>query len=291
VTGGLPYTMSAPAPSPDPASEHAHEHAPAPLGRSARYRRLQAWTFGISAVLHLAALALYPRLFGGLPETRLPGASDTVAEMQGIEVLNLRELDEEIVEPRPEPETERVPIPVAPTPTPVRPDAEVAGVPDEVRPPPGTPGRTAAERLQPSTNDARLWQPIPDEITALTPEQLAENLLYGRLQALNDSAALAAARAARATDWTYTDADGNKWGVSPGKLHLGPVTLPLPFAFGLPAGASDVLRRGYEQDAEIRRAAGQLGVDESLEQRNEAIRRREAERRRARPDTSGVRRP
>lgn len=261
--------------------------------RRGRYGRALAWGYGISALLHVLVLALYPRLFGGLPETILPGASDSQVELQGLELLNLVEVaaDLAVAEPEPVLETERVPVPVDPVPRLLAPPAEtppadraVAGADEGER-------RTAAERLQPSTNDARLWQPIPEEIVALSPEQRAENLLYGRLQALNDSAAAAAARVARLTDWTYTDGDGNKWGVSPGKLHLGPVTLPLPFAFGLPPGASDDLLRGMAQDAEIRRAAGQLGIDESLEDRNEAIRRRAEERRRARPDTSGVRWP
>lgn len=255
------------------------------LERSRRYRRRAAWAYGLSAVLHVLGLLLYPRLFGGLPETRFQGASETVVELQGIELLNLLETTGEVAEPEPLPEleTERVPLPVAPRapvtqPAPARPDAAVEAEPEAG-------GLSAAQRLQPSTSDERLWQPIPDRITALSPEQRIENLLMGRIQSLNDSSALAAARAARATDWTYTDGEGNRWGVSPGKLHLGPVTLPLPFAFGLPGGSSDILRRAYEQDAEIRRAAGQAGVDQSLEERNEIMRRRAEERRRARPDT------
>ena len=52
-----------------------------------------------------------------------------------------------------------------------------------------------------------------------------------RLEVLNDSAAAAAEAAAEATDWTYTDEEGRRWGISPGKLHLGDLTLPLP-SFG-----------------------------------------------------------
>lgn len=281
--------MSAPAP---PSSDEPSSRRPA-LGRSDRYRRTLFWAYGLSALLHVLVLIVYPRLFSGLPETTLPGASAAEFQLQGIELLNLVEVaaDPAAPEPEPEPETERMPVPVQPAPRLLTPPAEARAT-ERATPRTDTePARTAAERLQPSTNDARLWQPIPDEIVALSPEQRAENLLYGRLQALNDSAAAAALRAARMTDWTYTDDEGNRWGVSPGKLHLGPVTLPLPFAFGLPAGASDDLLRGFAQDAEIRRAAGLLGVDESLEERNEAIRRRAEERRRARPDTSGVRWP
>ncbi len=281
--------MSAPAPP----SDDAHPAGRPPLGRGDRYRRTLGWAYGVSALLHVRLLVLYPRLFGTLPDTRMPGASEAETQLQGIELLNLVEVaaDAAVLEPEPEePETERQPIPVEPAPRLLQPPAETPAAAPATPAEDAGSSRTAAERLQPSTNDERLWQPIPDEIVALSPEQRAENLLHGRLQALNDSAALAAARAARMTDWTYTDGDGNRWGISPGKLHLGPVTLPLPFGFGAPVGASDDLLRGLAQDAEIRRAAGQLGVDESLEQRNEEIRRRAEERRRARPDTSGVRR-
>lgn len=259
-----------------------------PLVRTRRLRRRSAVAYAVSALLHVVFLALYPRLFGGLPEARLPGASAAPTTIQGIEVLNLVETTTEVAEvaPEPEPESERMPVPVPPRVQ--APPAEVDAAGEGAAADRDAEGLSAAERLQPSTRDGRLWEPIPDHITALSPEQRIENLLYGRLQALNDSSALAAAEAARATDWTYTDGEGNRWGVSPGKLHLGPVTLPLPFSFGLPAGASDVMRRAWEQEAEIRRAAGQAGTDQSLEERNEAIRKRAEERRKARPDTSGV---
>jgi hypothetical protein len=49
--------------------------------------------------------------------------------------------------------------------------------------------------------------------------------------------------ARRAMDWTVEGKDGERWGVSPGKLHLGTVTLPLP-----------VQLRGTPDDEEAARA-------------------------------------
>jgi hypothetical protein len=252
-------------------------------------RRIQAGGLAVSAAIHLVALVLYPRLFGGLPAALDRGVPDSTRPPSGIEVLNLVETadapEPAAVEPRPEPERQPTPVPQRP-----RREGPTRDVVPSLDRPPNVDGRSAAERLQPSTNEPRLWAALPEEITALTAEQRAENLLYARLQDLNDSAAAEAARAAAATDWTHTDANGNRWGVSPGKLHLGPITLPLPFSFGTPPGASDDLRRQQEIEAEIRRAAGQGAVDETVEERAKAIReRREQERRKTRPDTTVVR--
>jgi hypothetical protein len=259
------------------------------------------WALGVSALLHVGLLLLYPRVFGALPESNVQDQPDGPRIIDGMEVIDLIATDTEPLEPEAEPTPARPAEPAAepPRPTEVLPPADVDPTPgrgeaDENEDEDEFSDLTAAERVQPRTRDTRLWQPIPEEYTALSQEQRIENLLYGRLQAMNDSSRVAAERARRATDWTYTDGDGQRWGVSPGKLHLGPITLPMP-GFGLPPGASDDLRRAYDQDAEIRRAAGQSGVDETLEERNEAIRIRiEALRKRARADTSktsGIRRP
>jgi hypothetical protein len=256
------------------------------------------WALGVSAVLHVALVLLYPRLFGALPESDARTTPEAPRVVEGMEVIDLMESQSEIVERQPEPTRLQ---PTTPDPEPESPIEVVE--PIDVEPTPDRAavgedededefsGLTAAERVQPRTRDTRLWQPIPEEYTALSQEQRIENLLYGRLQAMNDSSRLAAENARKATDWTYTDGDGQRWGVSPGKLHLGPITLPMPM-FGLPPGASDDMRRAFEQDAAIRRAAGLTGVDETLEERNEAIRKRiEALRRRTPPDTSGTPRP
>jgi len=150
------------------------------------------------------------------------------------------------------------------------------------------PGPTAAERLRPREGDLRLWAPVDPELTKLTDAELMELLLSAELEDLADSMAVAEELARRATDGTYTDDEGRRWGVSPGKLHLGDITIPLPFGFGTaPFNRERNAGRLWAWD-DIDQAAGRKGVQDFWKERAEAIRRRmDAERR---PDTTGVRR-
>lgn len=139
-------------------------------------------------------------------------------------------------------------------------------------------------------------------MTEPTPEEVARLLLLTALESMNDSAMIEAERAQRFTDWTYTDDDGGRWGVSPGRLHLGDLSIPLPFGFGPPPDYNgDQARRAFEF-LDIDRAAGTRAVRESWKERLDAMReRRERQRAEeqgeggegrpvARPDTTGVRR-
>ena len=164
----------------------------------------------------------------------------------------------------------------------------------------------AAERLRVRTDgDVRLFAPLADEaLGQLSPEQILAAELAWRLGGINDSIAAMEQRRADATDWTYTDEEGNRWGISPGKIHLGSITLPLPFSFGINPGRYEDAQEQAWLDAELSRGAASALVWESLQDRARAIReRRDRERaeerersvrnrgpRRALPDTSGVRR-
>jgi hypothetical protein len=238
----------------------------------------------------VVALLLYPAMtvrFGEVGTTIDP---DATVDVEGIEVVNLQEsASEELDSPTDpsetlSPEAVLTRVPVVPLPgedltivAPQRPDA----------------GRlSAAERLRPSTYEEDLWIPLVPEAVTLTDGEILRSVIYDQLEAFNDSMAIRAAQEARGTDWTYTDDDGNRWGISPGKLHLGSITIPLPFSFGASTGASDDALDAQLMDREIRRAAGQLEADASVEERAAAIRARiDAERERARrstgPDTSG----
>ncbi len=148
---------------------------------------------------------------------------------------------------------------------------------------PGRPGATPAERLQPGLTDERLWAPLPEAFRTLTPEQREEILIAGRFGEWNDSIAAAGAAAAAWTDWTVTDGDGDRWGISDGQLHLGGLTLPLPVTFEAPVGQRDYMR----QFAEIQRQGASALVQQNVRERQEAIRaRRDRERAEAQsPDT------
>jgi hypothetical protein len=149
---------------------------------------------------------------------------------------------------------------------------------------PGRPGETPAQRLQPGLTDGRLWAPLPPEFRTLSPAQREELLIAGRFGAWNDSIAAAAAAAAAWTDWTVTDGDGDRWGISDGQLHLGGLTLPLPLTFEAPVGQRDYMR----QFAEIQRQGASALIQQSVRERQEAIRaRRDRERAEAQaPDTT-----
>jgi len=204
---------------------------------------------------------------------------------QGTELVNLLELPAE--EDPETPETpEEVPQPEVPViPVEARPTG-VVGPPVPEQPALGPPGPTAAERIRPKEGDLRFWAPVSPERTALSREELMRLRLIAELEAMNDSAAVAAELARRATDWTYTDDEGKSWGVSPGKIHLGDLTLPMPFGFGPSA-----MQRERAEDRlwawdEIERGAATGELLRSWKDRDRAIRERmNADRR---PDTTRV---
>jgi len=147
------------------------------------------------------------------------------------------------------------------------------------------PGPTAAERLRPDLRDERIWAPVAQSRVELSLEQRLDLDMAARIIQYQDSVEAAIAMGAASTDWTYTDADGKRWGISPGAIHLGDITIPLP---NFTLGSSDV----YEQrevmrvwDAMQRQAARAL-VQDSWKDRAQAIRARR-DRERSRPDTIG----
>ena len=166
------------------------------------------------------------------------------------------------------------------------------GVPSAPGPPsvpaPGSGERrryTAAERLRPDHKDPRLWLLLPEEIVGLSDLQRAQLELDLAITAIADSMAVMAEAGRRATDWTYTDGQGRRWGVTPGQLHLGGITIPLPFGFAAPVSATSA-RRAW-QDADIAGRAERATVAASLKDRAAEIRRRrDAERAEARSDTT-----
>jgi hypothetical protein len=137
--------------------------------------------------------------------------------------------------------------------------------------------------------EAILWAPVDPALTEPSLEQRLQLELAVRLAESGDSVAAVAAAEAAATDWTYTDAEGKRWGVSPGQIHLGGITIPLPFAFGMnPDNQAAANRRMWEWN-EMQRQSGSGAVRESWRERADAIReRRDRERGLARPDTSGT---
>ena len=217
----------------NPTGPRSRPSSPDPVPPSPHRRERRAFRTGlvVSALVHLLVIALYPLLTGtpGIlgPEERPP---EDRPPLDGTEVVAIRELPElpdEPEEPEPLPEPEEEPPPAAP--------ADAVGEEDEepeVEPDPDAePGPSVAERLQPQMVDPRLWAPVDPQHTELTEAERAELLFRGMIRSWNDSMAVAAALREDARDWTYTDSDGQRWGLSPGRLHLGDFSIPLPFSF------------------------------------------------------------
>jgi len=260
-----------------------------PLRRSTRLaKELRTARLALlaSVVLHLLVLALFPTFsqpYGRFP-AELRGPS-LVADDFGIEVVIL---------PGDEPAQGALGRPDAPAPGNVTPAASLpADIPlsdggSEERIEEATdesPRPSVAERLLPQMVDPRLWAPVELIGIELTDMERAELLLSGMIRSWNDSVAIALALSDRATDWTYTDGQGRRWGLSPGRLHLGDFSIPLPFSFG--GGEGNMLRRRELSDLEwirqdLERARIQGEIHEVWVERARAIRERmETERREA----------
>lgn len=132
-----------------------------------------------------------------------------------------------------------------------------------------------ADWLRPRIGDPRLWErPAPPPLAEPSDIERARARIAQRLGEWNDSVAAGAAEAARATDWTVTDKNGGRWGVSPGKIHLGDLTLPLPFGFSAPPHQREAAAERARRDKEIADQGARSQADENLEERAKAIRER-----------------
>lgn len=162
------------------------------------------------------------------------------------------------------------------------PTGEPVPAPEGERVPAGG-GLTNAERLRPRIGDRRLWSRVP--VDSLAPGlggryDRAEAALRRLVKAYLDSLRLSEEQRRRAREWLVGEGD-DKWGVTPEGLHLGDVTIPIPFG--------QLLSRGGETRREAERAratwemiqfqAGEIEAEEVREERLEAIRERTGRRR------------
>lgn len=148
------------------------------------------------------------------------------------------------------------------------------------------PAPSALERLRPRMGDPRLWTrpelPPPEEPSVSDIERVRARIAQ-RVREFNDSVAIEAARAADAMDWTVVDGEGKRWGVSPGKIHLGDLTLPLPINLGgTPSARREQAEERARREAEIAAQAERAAVEEFREDRIRAIRERKDQDRRDR---------
>lgn len=284
--------MTPPTPTPGPdASPPPPVVQSGPEAHRRRGRTVLLWSAGISVGVHIILLALYP-LFMASWTPPLRDAPDRDRPEPGMEFVYLDErpdlpdpdpLDEipeeepppELPEPEPEPEPEPAPdpaaepaVPVAPLPAQEEEEGEPEAVTEEEL------RRHVAELLQPQIPDSRLWRFGDRPYMELSDEERAQLMLAGMLRDWNDSIAVAAALSERAMDWTYTDDEGRRWGLSPGRLHLGDYAIPLPFTFGTPPGLRDRADRERWINEDLARGAASQMMRETWAERAREIRRR-----------------
>ncbi len=275
--------------------------SPGPLAGSRRHRRERAYRralvagLSLSGLVHLVVLLVTGRIVvgAGRYEPR-PGELEPAPE--GLVVV---EVEEPEVAPPPE-----QPAPEPPRPRPRRPDETevIAIVPAPEQAEEAAPEEEAeaepvsnAERLRLRFADARLWVDPRDPL--LYGERLerfarADSAVRTILRDWLDSLRLTEEQRRRAMDWTF-EKDGKRWGISPEGLHLGDITIPIPFQV-MPTGPQ---RRAFEQALrdlrEIQNQDLRSDVEEVGRERMEEMRRRSREEveRRRRSDTTAVRPP
>lgn len=266
---------SPPSASPKTPSDARTFQRPRPGGA-----RVIVLSLAASILLHALAVVLYMVFIGRMgPPTEVAAPPGPAVRPQGVEVVRIAEIPAPASEEVEEPETPETPEPAAPEPAAPEPGPEGGEeAPTEERVP------SVAERLRPpERGDPRIWRPVNPALTELTPEQRARLRVYARIQQLADSLLTEEERARAARDWTYTDEEGNRWGLADGKIYLGETVIPFPFNFsGPPSVEGGQLQ--WEWD-DTQRGAQDAAVYDSWEERSEAIReRRDAER----ADTSGT---
>ena len=245
------------------------------LDRARRHERGRApWVVGVgvSLALHLIALLLYSGI-NVIPTVTVTPPERSESTLDGIQLIDIAVAAPQEEDEEPEPST-------------VGEDEE-----DEGEEADEGDWVAAADRLRVRDFDPRL-HPVNREQQYLGTQEILQLDLDIAVAMLRDSIQTASARAADALDWTWTDSDGKRWGVSPGKVHLGDITLPLPSSFGMgtsPWNREAELERA-RRDGEIARQAMEGAILETWEERFRAMRERADRIRRERmsqpPDTT-----
>ena len=240
-----------------------------PRDHGIAHRRALAVGTAASAAVHVVVILLYSVVVTqwGPRETTVAvqSLSGFTSDMRVVQVVEIEfsDLTAEPPEELSEPSAEAPPVsgagPLAPA------DIDLA----EPRR-----GRRAAEALRVRSSDARLWREALPELFELTEAERMELELAGRLEEWADSVAEVIAAEYALTDWTTTDDQGRRWGISPGQLHLGDITLPLPFYFSGNSLQREAAARRAWEDQDILNGAAAQDLRSSWRERAEAIRTR-----------------
>jgi hypothetical protein len=247
---------------------------PASRIREARSRRsyesILAWSLGVSLAFHLLILLFSPLwLRVGPPPGEAPLDRDRFArtEIQLIEPVASASAPE-VPEPQP---LDRLPLSPSAT-QPPRPAAVPrpggTAAPEAAVPPAGAAGaESASERLRPGARDPRLWVNPRDPAAQRQQSDLERyrEHLQARIDALNDSMAIAARENRRTRDWTFKDSQGRRWGIGEGgSVELGGIRIP-PGVLPVPAATGD--NQSLEGQREIERQREEIRRQEEARER------------------------
>ncbi|MEN8375334.1 MAG: hypothetical protein ABFS34_07785 [Gemmatimonadota bacterium] len=252
---------------PPPDSDRAARAALRPSAaerRDVRERRVFRAALVASVLAHVAILLLIRLSPGFRP---VPTGPVPASERDpGLRLLQFEAVEGEVDELARPDDPEATPRPsVRPAPPSPEPPGEPAG--EQL---------TAVDRLRPgAVRDPRLWRDhgpaylLPPE----TPEEAILRGLLPRLALLNDSIAAELEADRRASDWTFTDSQGRRWGISSEGIHLGTITLP-PVAFNASEERRQEIEAALREWSTIRDQAYRAGLNEEFEDRVRAIRER-----------------
>ena len=202
------------------------------------------------------------------PELSVAPAADAGPELAGTQIVRIAEVPVEFEALPVEPEEEE-PI-EAPTA-----ELEVArpvtpGIPEPDR----DPVVTAGEVLRPDVADSVMLRGVDPELARMTEQEELEARVRWAIEEFGEAEAAERRAREEALDWTHTDENGGRWGISPGKIHLGSLTLPLPIGFGRTRGVDAAADERDSRMGELMDQAARGRVWESWERRGAAIRER-----------------
>lgn len=275
--------MNAVLPARNPPAPHARG-GPEPPPRRERPSTRSAWVAAalISAALH--AFFFLGLRFERVTYTDLSASATRVVAVrpvQGTRIEQIQPVAGDVLSDEPEPAVQPRTSFDLPANLPIVREAP----PTADQPAPTRGASTFSELLTPAARNREVWRAPSPIHTPLDPRAEANSRLSSRLDAYNDSVALAAAEAARAVDWTRTDDDGGRWGVSPEGIHLGDITIPVPINLSPGPGKRDEVAGRVRDWGEIQAQAARQEGKETFEERVKAVReRKERERQQQRQE-------
>lgn len=238
-------------------------------GRERSYRRTVWIGLVVSLVVHVALVFFVSRgLYLESPDYESPDLRPIPPE--GIEIVRVTTTTAE-TPPLPSPAPPEEPAPEETVePAPEAEPTPIEGAEEEAAEEAGEDELTNAERLRPREGDPRLWREI--DLTAferLARRSPADSAVRAILRRYLDSLQLSEEERRRARDWTFGEGD-ERWGISEEGLHLGDITIPIPF--GQLLQPSGPLRRELEQELrDLEAIQRQEALDQAEEVREERV--------------------